>query len=215
MNQYELAVLRVLLKSATPLSKSKVVNGFPDNSSDFVLSAISDLKQANFIVCRDEGSGGDEILELIKERKKDVLALINPKVLEDDHNTKPDSNSSKGRGTMWITATLVIVGALASVYMAYAVGVNDRIASQQLVQQPIQDVTFKVVRLPDGKTVGILGGPASENQFLPYPSQGRMVSAAPAGDFFIEYQPGNALVKYYGASKIVPFTLDAVEPMKS
>jgi hypothetical protein len=206
MNQYELAVLRVLLKSATPLSKSKVVNGFPDNSSDFVLSAISDLKQANFIVSRN---GGDEILELIKERKKDVLALINSKVLEDvSSNTKSDNNnSSKGRGTMWITATLVIVGALTSVYMAYAAGVNDRIADPQLVQYPIQDVTFKVVHLPDGKTIGILGGSTSDKQ-LPYPSQGRMVSAAPASDVFVEYQPGNAFVKYYGASKIVPFTLD-------
>jgi hypothetical protein len=198
MNQYELAVLRVLLKSPGPLNKSKVVNGFPDDSLDFVLSAISDLKQENYIVARGEGSG-NETLELVKERKKDVLALLNPDASQNDPATGKSSSGNKGKGAVWITATLVIVGALASMYVAYAAGVNDRlVASQQLVKYPAQDVTFKIVHLSDGK-VGVFSDPTFQAQL---PSQGRVISKLIPSDVFIEYKAAGAV-----PPEVTPFTL--------
>jgi len=180
-------------KSPTPLSKSKVVNGFPDDSCDFVLSAISDLKQANLIIANHEGSS-DETLELAKERKKDVLALITAE--PENANSNNNKSSSKSKGIMWITATLVIVGGFASVYVAYAIGVNDRIANYQPAQYLAPDVTFRVVQLSEGKLVGVISEPMPERQ---PPEESRIISGI---------QPNGAVVKYYGKPVVVPFTLD-------
>lgn len=194
MNQYELAILRVLLKSSTPVRKSKVIDGFPDDSIDFVLSAISDLKQANFIVAAHEGSS-DETLELAKEKRKEVLTLVRPQETED---SKP--RDSKAQGAMWMTATLVIVGALASVYVGYAAGVNDRIASQQPIQYAAHDMkSFKVIQMQDGKQVGIISEPAFVKQIPP----GYIMSVAPPGD----------VVMYHGSPETLPFTVH-ISPLR-
>ncbi len=171
MNQYELAVLRILLKSPGPISKSKVVDGFPDDSSDYVLSAISDLKLANLITSRRGVSGNDEALELVKERKKDILTLF--RLHEVDATTSAttapseDSRGSssagpsgrKGARMMWITTALMILGALTSVYVAYAIGVNDRVlATTQLSYKDA--AMFRVAELSDGDySVGLMAKP--------------------------------------------------------
>jgi hypothetical protein len=201
MNQYELAILRILLKSSAPLSKSKVINGFPDDSSDFVLSAISDLKQENFIVANYEGSS-NETLELAKERKKDVLALIRSEPENTNNNSrnnrKPDG---KSKGIKWMTATLVIVGGFVSLYIAYAIGVNNRIANYQPAEYLSHDMTFKVVQLSEGK-VGIVGDPVFVKHLL---EDGQTVSGIPLN---------GAIVKYYGKPEVAPFTLDIVKNQK-
>ncbi|MEW6604498.1 MAG: hypothetical protein AB1351_07385 [Thermoproteota archaeon] len=195
MNEYELAILRVLLKSAVPVRKSKVIDGFPDDSIDFVLSAISDLKQANFIITTHDDSS-DETLELAKEKRKEVLALVRPQETED---AKP--GSSKGRGAIWITATLVIVGAIASVYVGYAAGVNDRIATQQSTQYAANDVkSFKLIQIQDSKRLGIISEPA----FVKYVPRGYIVPTL----------PGDVLGEYYDSGETVPFSMH-IKPLHS
>jgi hypothetical protein len=195
MNQYELAVLRILLKSPAPVSKSKVVNGFPDDSTDFVLSAISDLKQANFVVSRQ--SSGDETLELARKRKRDVLALIRSKEPEDatSNSSNTGSGGGRGKGMTWITTTLMIVGALTSVFVAYAMGVNDRIAASP---QPAayQDATFGIVGRSDGDS-GVMAKPATWHIKL------HDANGGPApGEFVMMYAMPTKVVKWESGEKV-------------
>lgn len=59
-----------------------------------------------------------------------------------------------------MTTTLMIVGALTSVFVAYAMGVNDRIAA---APQPAayQDATLGIVGMSDGNSVGVMAKPAT------------------------------------------------------
>lgn len=182
MNQYELAILRILLKSTVPLSKSKIVEGSPDDSSDFALSAISDLKRANFIVATNEGFS-NEMLELAKDRKRDVIMFLNPS----QNDLPADRSESKGKRMMWITATLMIMGAFASVYMAYAAGVNDRVASSQLQPPSYQDVKFGVVRwLPEGYAADIAERPTATLHLKPLNEYSAKTEALPK-DISVKY----------------------------
>lgn len=188
MNQYELAVLRILLKSPAPLSKSKVVDGFPDDSSDFVLSAISDLKEKKFILV-SQGSPGSETLELAKEKKKDVLGLLGTEPGGIHPGAKSDR---KEKSEMRTTAMLVAVATLASVYAAYAIGVNERVAAQQPIQYPAEDITLRFIQLRDGRAIAITGESVFEQRLQ---DRGGVVLSVP---------PDDVLVKYYGTQERMP-----------
>ncbi len=74
MNTFEVAVLRVLVKRQQPLKLSALVNGFPDDSEDSVLSAVSTLKLQGYLVLDDYQPNG--YVSINKARRKEILQIV-------------------------------------------------------------------------------------------------------------------------------------------
>ena len=74
MNTFEVAVLRVLIKRQQPLKLSAIVNGFPDDSEDNVLSAVSTLKLQGYLVLDDYQPNG--YVSINKARRKEILQIV-------------------------------------------------------------------------------------------------------------------------------------------
>jgi hypothetical protein len=74
VNTFEVAVLRVLIKRQQPLKLSTLVSGFPDDSEDNVLSAVSSLKLQGYIVLDDYQPNGH--LSINRERRKEILQIV-------------------------------------------------------------------------------------------------------------------------------------------
>lgn len=74
MNTFEVAVLRVLVKRQQPLKLSALVNGFPDDSEDNVLSAVSSLKLQGYLVLDDYQPNGH--VSINKARRKEILLIV-------------------------------------------------------------------------------------------------------------------------------------------
>src|SRR3712207_4789163 len=102
MNTFEVAVLRVLVKRQQPLKLSALVNGFPDDSEDNVLSAVSSLKLQGYLVLDDYQPNG--YLSINKARRKEILLIvdsgIHPHGFESPlHVTEKDDDSSSSLST--------------------------------------------------------------------------------------------------------------------
>ena len=74
MNTFEVAVLRILIKRQQPMKLSALVNGFPDDSEDDVLSAVSSLKLQGYLVLDDYQPNGYVLLN--KARRKEILQIV-------------------------------------------------------------------------------------------------------------------------------------------
>jgi hypothetical protein len=74
VNTYEVAVLRVLIKRQQPLKLSALVNGFPDDCEDNVLSAVSGLKLQGYLVLDDYQPNG--YVSINKARRKEILQIV-------------------------------------------------------------------------------------------------------------------------------------------
>lgn len=74
MNTFEVAVLRVLIKRQQPLKLSTLVNGFPDDSEDNVLSAVASLKFQGYLVLDDYQPNG--YVSINRERRKEILQIV-------------------------------------------------------------------------------------------------------------------------------------------
>ena len=74
VNTFEVAVLRVLIKRQQPLKLSALVNGFPDDSEDSVLSAVSALKLQGYLVLDDYQPNG--YVSINKARRKEILQIV-------------------------------------------------------------------------------------------------------------------------------------------
>ena len=74
MNTFEVAVLRVLIKRQQPLKLSSLVNGFPDDSEDSVLSAVSSLRLQGYLVLDDYQPNG--YVSINKARRKEILQIV-------------------------------------------------------------------------------------------------------------------------------------------
>ena len=74
VNTFEVAVLRVLIKRQQPLKLSTLVSGFPDDSEDNVLSAVSSLKLQGYLVLDDYQPNG--YLSINRERRKEILQIV-------------------------------------------------------------------------------------------------------------------------------------------
>jgi hypothetical protein len=94
VNTFEVAVLRVLIKRQQPVKLSILVNGFPDDCEDGVLSAVSRLKLQGYILIDDYQPNG--YVSINRERRKEVLQIVNSDIysqeLEAQH-TKEKSGS--------------------------------------------------------------------------------------------------------------------------
>jgi hypothetical protein len=74
VNTFEVAVLRVLIKRQQPLKLSALVNGFPDDSEDSVLSAVSSLKLEGYLLLDDYQPNG--YVSINKARRKEILQIV-------------------------------------------------------------------------------------------------------------------------------------------
>jgi hypothetical protein len=81
---YEIAVLRILVKKHNPMKVSNLVNGFPDNSEDNVLQAVSNLHFLGYISVYDSFP---QHISLTKDMRKEVLKIVNP-IPNTDRQTK-------------------------------------------------------------------------------------------------------------------------------
>lgn len=80
MNAYEIAVLRILVKKHHPMKVSNLVKGFPDNSEDNVLQAISKLHFLGYVSIYDTPIRS---ISLSRETKKEVLKIVIPNLNEE------------------------------------------------------------------------------------------------------------------------------------
>jgi hypothetical protein len=80
VNIYEIAVLRILVKKHRPMKVSDLVNGFPDNSGDNVLQAISKLHFLGYISVYDAPV---QYISLSRDTKKEVLKIVIPNLNEE------------------------------------------------------------------------------------------------------------------------------------
>lgn len=74
MNTFEVAVLRVLVKRQQPVKLSTLVTGFPDDSEDNVLSALSSLKLQGYLILDDYQPNG--YVSINKARRKEILQIV-------------------------------------------------------------------------------------------------------------------------------------------
>ena len=86
MNSFEIVILRMLVKMQKPVSISYLVEGFPNNSEDFVLWAIDNLLKLGFISYLDNQKR-DRIM-YNKQKRKEILKIIDP---------LPDLGTEKGQ----------------------------------------------------------------------------------------------------------------------
>lgn len=93
MNTFEVAVLRVLIKRQQPLKLSILVSGFPDDSEDDVLSAVSGLKLQGYLVLDDYQPNG--YVSINNARRKEILQIVD----SDIHSYKFESLNLKEKGS--------------------------------------------------------------------------------------------------------------------
>jgi hypothetical protein len=95
MNTYEVAVLRILIKRQQPLKLSSLISGFPDDSEDSVLSAVSSLRLDGYIALNDYQPNG--YVSVNRERRKEILQIVSPDIKSDeleDLRTKKNPHNS-------------------------------------------------------------------------------------------------------------------------
>jgi len=80
VNAYEIAVLRILVKNHHPMKVSNLVKGFPDNSEDNVLQAISKLHFLGYVSIYDTPV---QSISLSRDTKKEVLKIVIPNLNEE------------------------------------------------------------------------------------------------------------------------------------
>ena len=99
MNTFEVAVLRVLIKRQQPLKLSILVSGFPDDSEDNVLSAVSNLKFQGYLVLDDYQPNG--YVSINRERRKEILQIVDSDIslhkFESPHVKEKDGIPIPGR----------------------------------------------------------------------------------------------------------------------
>lgn len=88
MNIFEIAVLRVLIKRQQPMKLSVLVSGFPDDSEDNVLSAISNLKLHGYLVFDDYQPNG--YISINRERRKEILQMVDSDIHVHKFQSLPD-----------------------------------------------------------------------------------------------------------------------------
>jgi hypothetical protein len=76
VNNFEIAILRMLIKMQKPVSIPYLVEGFPNNSEDFVLWAIDNLLKSGFISYLD--NQGRNCIMYNKQKRKEILKIIDP-----------------------------------------------------------------------------------------------------------------------------------------
>ena len=106
MDIYEIAVLRILVKKHNPMKVSNLVNGFPDNSEDNVLQAVSNLHFLGYISVYDSLP---QHISLTKDMRKEVLKIVNPNPNKDSQRKQYFSNVDEIKNNRSIASRPVVV----------------------------------------------------------------------------------------------------------
>jgi hypothetical protein len=96
VNTFEVAVLRLLIKRQQPLKLSALVNGFPDEAEDNVLSAVSSLKLCGYLVLDDYQPNG--YVSVNRARRKEILQIVD----SDIHSHKSEGPCTKEKDSIEI-----------------------------------------------------------------------------------------------------------------
>lgn len=75
MNSFEIAIIRIVIKKQKPIPISSLIEGFPNNSEDFVLQAISNLFKLGYI---SYPYSKKNHITYNKEKRKEILRIIDP-----------------------------------------------------------------------------------------------------------------------------------------
>lgn len=126
MNDYEVAVLRILVKNRLGMKKSQIIDGFPDNSKDNVTQAISNLQNLGFVFV-DANSG---YLVLNRMMKRNALNVVNPESTQDSDK----SNRDKKKELVWLPIAMTFVGLSVFTGTVIAFGSSFMPEGSQLVQ---------------------------------------------------------------------------------
>lgn len=76
MNNFEIAVMRILIKRHKPVSISYITEGFPDDSEDFVLEAIGNLCKSGHILYPYIEK--KDHITYNCEKRKEILKILDP-----------------------------------------------------------------------------------------------------------------------------------------
>ena len=94
MNTFEVAVLRVLIKRQQPLKLSALVSGFPDDSEDNVLSAVSNLRLQGYLVLNDYQPNG--YVSVNNARRKEILQIVDLEIHSNKFESPPLKEKEDG-----------------------------------------------------------------------------------------------------------------------
>jgi hypothetical protein len=75
VNSFEIAIMRILIKRQKPIPISHVVEGFPNDSEDFVLEAIRNLLDSGYIFCPYIEKSH---ITYNREKRREILRIIDP-----------------------------------------------------------------------------------------------------------------------------------------
>jgi hypothetical protein len=76
VNNFEIAVMRILIKRHKPVSISYIIEGFPDDSEDFVLEAIGNLFKSGYILYPYLEK--KDHITYKNEKKREILKILDP-----------------------------------------------------------------------------------------------------------------------------------------
>jgi len=90
VNSFEIAIIRIVIKKQKPVPISYLIEGFPNNSEDFVLEAISNLFNLGYI---SYPYSEKNHITYNKEKRKEILRIIDP--LPQLQNEKQELSAAK------------------------------------------------------------------------------------------------------------------------
>jgi hypothetical protein len=79
LNSFEIAILRILVKrNQFPITIHGLIEGFPDGSENNVVSAISNLRDLNYVFIMPGDPKEEENIVYNLEKKNEILKIIDP-----------------------------------------------------------------------------------------------------------------------------------------
>ena len=79
LNSFEIAILRILVKrNQFPITIHGLIEGFPDGSENNVVSAISNLRDLNYVFIMPGDPKEEENVVYNLEKKNEILKIIDP-----------------------------------------------------------------------------------------------------------------------------------------
>jgi hypothetical protein len=104
LNHYEIAILRILLKSASTLKISEIVYGFPDDLQEEARLAISNLVGLGYL-STVETPNGEAYASLNKEKRREVLDIVSPRMISPDNNMGEEEEAEQQQKPSTAAAT--------------------------------------------------------------------------------------------------------------
>lgn len=105
MNQYEIAILRILLKSASMLKVSQIVNGFPDDLQEEARLAISNLVGLGYLSTVETPPSDEVYFSLKKGKRREVLDIVSPRMISHSSTEEEDAEQQQQKLTTTKTTT--------------------------------------------------------------------------------------------------------------